>query len=142
MTKKTVFLTSLVGTLVAYVLTDPLRFGFCRNIYTFGESVGCLDELVPMFGLVIGLFAVTLLILSAITYFLKEEVFRTWLRFAYWWIPVSIVLIYLAKDSSGGGFGIPNVLDQEFVSLILASLFALISLLLIAYKYFASRRSE
>src|SRR3989344_2590081 len=140
MTKKTVFLTSLVGTLVAYVLTDPLRFGFCRNIYTFGESVGCLDELVPMFGLVIGLFAVTLLILSAVTYFLKEGVFRAWVRFAYWWIPVSLVFIYLAGGWSGGGFGIPNVLDQEFVAIILAALFAIVSLLIIAWKYFSIRR--
>ena len=139
MTKKTVFLTSLVGTLVAYVLTDPLRFGFCRNIYTFGESVGCLDELVPMFGLVIGLFAVTLLILSAVTYFLKEGVFRAWVRFAYWWIPVSLVFIYLAGGWSGGGFGIPNVLDQESVAIIFSGLFVIISLGIVLVSWFRNR---
>ncbi|MDP2655497.1 MAG: hypothetical protein Q8P17_03110 [bacterium] len=138
MSKKKVFWISLVGTIAAYILVNPLRFGFCRDTYTFGESVGCLDKLAPILGLVIGLFAIVLLAFSLITYFLREEVFRAWVRFAYWWIPVSIVLIYLAKDSSGGGFGIPNVLDQESVSFILAALFAFISLLIIVWKYVAS----
>ena len=86
-------------------------------------------------------FALPLLILSLITYKMRDEVYRAWLRFAYWWIPVSLVFIYLAGGWSGGGFGIPNVLDQESVSIIFASLFVLISLLLIAWKYFTSRRS-
>ena len=85
-------------------------------------------------------FALPLLVLSLITYKMRDEVFRAWLRFAYWWIPVSLVFIYLAGGWSGGGFGIPNVLDQEFVSIIFSGLFAIISLLLIIWKYFTFRR--
>ncbi len=142
MTKKTVFLTGLIGIIVAYVLTNPLKFGFCRDTYTFGGSVGCLDKLPPMLGLIIGLFAVALFIFSLITYKMRNEVYRAWLRFAYWWIPISLIFIYLAGGWSGGGFGIPNVLDQESVSIIFSGLFFIISLILIVWKYFSSRQAQ
>jgi len=134
MTKKKVFWISLIGTAIAYVLTNPVTFGLCQKTYYFGDSIRCSDTLLPMIGQVLGLFALGLLLFSIVTYFLREEVFRAWLKFAYVWIPVSMVLIYLAGGSSGGGFGIPNVLDQEFVSLILASLFVLLSLVIIIVK--------
>jgi hypothetical protein len=87
------------------------------------------------------LFALPLILISIILMFVREEVFRAWLHFAYWWIPTSLVLIYFAGGWSGGGFGMPNVLDQEFVSMILSALFLIISLLLIIWKYFTTRRT-
>ncbi|OGG61575.1 hypothetical protein A3I46_03515 [Candidatus Kaiserbacteria bacterium RIFCSPLOWO2_02_FULL_54_13] len=85
--------------------------------------------------------ALSLLFVSFFLFLVREGVFRAWLRFAYWWIPVSLVFIYLAGGWSGGGFGIPNVLDQEFVAVIFSGLFAIISLLIIVWKYFSTRRS-
>jgi hypothetical protein len=141
-TKKIVFGAIVIGAIAGYVLASPLQFGLCQSTYTFGGRLECLDKIAPMFGEVIILFSMPLFLFSLITYFLREEVFRAWLHFAYGWIPLSIVLILLASGSSGGGFGIPNVLDQEFVAIILAALFAIISLAVIAYKYFATRRTE
>ena len=66
--------------------------------------------------------------LSILLLLVREEIFRAWLHFAYWWIPVSLVFIYLAGGWSGGSLGIPNVLDQEFVSIIFSGLFVIISL--------------
>lgn len=83
-----------------------------------------------------------ILIISLITYLLREEVFRAWLKFAYWWIPVSLAFIYLAGGSSGGGFGMPNVFDQEFVSIIFSGLFFIISLILIIWKHFSTRSNQ
>ena len=136
MNKKTVLAISLVGTVVGFLITGltMLKFWCGPNGYACWDRLEFVGNLLLIF--------LPAFVFSIITYFLREEVFRAWLRFAYWWIPVSLVFIYLAGGWSGGGFGIPAVLDQEFVSLILSGLFLLISLLLIAYKYFASRRSE
>jgi len=136
MNKKTVLAISLVGTVVGFLITGltMLKFWCGPNGYACWDRLEFVGNLLLIF--------LPAFVFSIITYFLREEVFRAWLRFAYWWIPVSLVFIYLAGGWSGGGFGIPAVLDQEFVSLILSGLFVLISLLLIAYKYFASRRSE
>ncbi|MBI5003526.1 hypothetical protein HZC00_00315 [Candidatus Kaiserbacteria bacterium] len=72
---------------------------------------------------------------------MREEVFRAWLRFAYWWVPLSIVLTLITPGGSGG-FGIPNVIDQETVAFVFASLFSIISLIIIIRKYFATRRGK
>lgn len=84
-------------------------------------------------------FSVALLAFSIITYKMREEVFRAWIHFAYWWIPISLVFIYLAGGWSGGGFGMPNVLDQEFVSIIFSAIFVIVSILIIIWKYFTTR---
>ena len=134
MTKKTVFWTSLGMVAVFFIAGYGIPLLCGEYNYT------CQDRFEVLFPVLLMFFPT--FVFSLITYKMREEVFRAWLRFAYWWIPVSLVFIYLAGGWSGGGFGIPAVLDQEFVAIILASLFAIISLLIIAYKYFASRRSE
>ena len=127
-TKKVAFFSSLIGTVLFLLIAST------RGVPLFCEeySRSCMKQFDTL-SLFFFIFLPTLII-SLITYFLREEVFRAWLKFAYVWIPVSMVLIYLAGGSSGGGFGIPNVLDQEFVSLILASLFVLLSLVIIIVK--------
>ncbi len=132
--KKSVLFGSIIGLLAGYILSNPVEFGMCRSTYSFGNAIGCLDSLGPTIGQVIGLFSLTAVILSVITYLLRKEVFHSWLRFAYWWIPLSAVMVYLASGTSGGGFGIPNIFDQEFVALIFAGFFLLISLLVIVYS--------
>lgn len=132
MTKKKVFWISLVGVAVFFIA------GYAIPLLCGEYSYICQDRLETFFPSLLLFFPVFLF--SLITYFVREEVFRAWLRFAYWWIPLSLVMIYLAAGNSGGGFGMPNILDQEFVALIFSGLFALISLILISIKSFLLRR--
>ena len=135
MNKKTVVWISIVGTILGLLLSPSNLYKYC---FQGGNCLWLWDiaEVTnPFFFLFLGL-----LIFSFLTYFLREEVFRAWLRFAYVWIPLSLVIIYLSTGWTGGGFGIPNVLDQETVAIILSGLFIVISLLLILWKYFATRR--
>ncbi len=81
-----------------------------------------------------------ILLFSLLTYKMHEKVFRAWISFAYWWVPLSIVLTLLAGGGSGGGFGMPNVFDREFVAFIFSALFFIISLIIILWKYVATRR--
>lgn len=128
MTKVKAVWIGVVGSAVGFLITGSTMLTFwcgvgnysCWKYFDFPGTVSWLF--------------IPILFLSLITYFLQEEVFRAWLHFAYWWIPLSLVMIYLAAGTSGGGFGMPNVFDQEFVSMIFASLFAIISLILILTK--------
>ncbi len=133
MTKKSVFWSSLMMGVLGYVLASPLEFGFCKETYTFGDRIGCLDKVVPMLGEIIILLTIPTFLLSLITYWMHEKVFRAWLRFAYWWIPLTIVLVLMTHDSSGG-FGISDIVTREAVSMIFSALFLLISLVLIIWK--------
>lgn len=81
----------------------------------------------------------SLFILSVTTYFLHEKVFRAWLHFAYWWIPLS-VFFTLVTSKSGAGWGVGLSWEKGTTSFIFSSLFAIISLLLIIWKYFATRQ--
>ena len=81
-----------------------------------------------------------ILLFSLLTYKMHERVFRSWLHFAYWWVPLSIILTFLAGGGSGGGFGMPNIFDREFVAFIFSALFFVISLIIIVWKYIATRR--
>ena len=133
-TKKKVFWSSLGGVLLGFLITGTTMLTFwcgegnyaCWNKFEFPGHA--LLIFLPVFLFSVG------------TYFLREEVFRAWLRFAYWWIPLSLVMIYLAAGSGGGGWGIPNIYDQETFAVIFSGLFALISLILIAIKSLLLRR--
>ncbi|MDP1689678.1 MAG: hypothetical protein Q8L52_00495 [bacterium] len=76
---------------------------------------------------------------SVVTYFLSESVFRAWVNFAKWWVPVQILLVALIPESSGGYF--VAILDKQFAAIILSGLFATISLLIILISWFRSRTS-
>ena len=80
------------------------------------------------------LFSFPIFLLSLILHFTREQVFRSWLKFARIFLPIAIALIVLTPSGSGGfsaGFGGP---DRETVTEELAALFSLISLVLIVYK--------
>ena len=129
-TKVIIFLVGIIGTGFAFLIDVLYRQSLLsRGVYkTIAE---------PLFD-----FSVAIIIISIFLIFVRQEVFRAWLRFAYVWMPLSLVVIYLSAGWTGGGFGIPNVLDQETVAIIFSGLFVIISLLLVIWKHFTFRRSS
>ena len=79
-----------------------------------------------------------ILFFSLITYKMSEAVFISWSRFAYVWVPLSMILILVSDDSPGHLF----VSAQEFVAILLWGLYVIISLILIVRKYFSLRRNS
>lgn len=78
---------------------------------------------------------------SLVTYWMREGVYQSWFRFARWWIPLSMLLILIMpSDTGGGGFGPQLSLGKGDVALATSFLFALISVTLIAYKFFTLRK--
>ena len=81
-----------------------------------------------------------LAILSVITYFLREEIFKTWFFFAKIWVPLSIFLTLITPETTGSSF-IPFY-GRPHLALSMSVLFLVISLILIIWKYSATRRSS
>ena len=75
----------------------------------------------------------------SILYFLREEVFHSWLRFMKWYAPIATIAVILSNGSHGG-WGIGNIFAPEFVIMWSAGLFFLISLFLIAIKSWNLRK--
>jgi len=135
LTKKGVLALSLVG--IAWwlflFLTNSILFstgGHCHMYYvgwcnfaskTIEHTVAYTNPFFPLF------------LLSLITYFMREEVFRSWVRFAAWWIPISMVLIFITPTENGS-FGFPSLTSPGFTAFILSALFLIISLFFILWK--------
>ena len=132
-TKKKLLWVSLVLTVMGFLTTGltMLKFWCGEGNYVCWDKFDFFGNLTLIF--------LPVFILSLITFWMREEVFRAWLRFAYWWIPLTILLVLMTKDRSGG-FGIPDIVTRESISMIFSTLFLLISLILITYKSFSLRK--
>ena len=86
-----------------------------------------------------------LLLLSLITYKMRDEVFCAWWRFARWWVPVIIVVTLLLQNAGGGGgMGIGGAVSGAFDALVLGILYAvlfIVSLVKIFNAYFKTKES-
>lgn len=126
--RRYVFLTGVVSALLLISINEIDAASLCPLGHEYG-TVNCENlvaaTLVPIF----------LVPLSFLLILFRDEVFRSWLRFVYWWVPLSILFILL---DTGGGGGFLFSFDQgEFAALLTIPLFILISLIIIAWKYFA-----
>ncbi len=82
-------------------------------------------------------FLFPLFLFSLLTYKLRDEIFLAWWRFTRWFVPIAIILTLITPHDHGGGWGIPSLLDPEFVGIVFAFLFAAISVVIIAWKIIA-----
>ena len=112
--------TLLLG--LDYVGTSHLCGGRQYTI-CMGNLYNIMINLLPIF---------PLFILSLITYKMREEVFRAWLKFSYVWIPLTMFAILISPEYGNALLPIEKGTVGAFFSL----LYIIISLLIIAYKYF------
>jgi hypothetical protein len=123
--KITLFISSVAGILLAFTLNYLYRNSYISN----GIYKGIAE---PLFYISISLF-ITLLIL----FFTKEEIFRSWIKFTYIWIPISIFLVLIIPN--GGNSSFVSLIDRESVSMLMAGLFFIISLIIVIFgiiKYY------
>ncbi len=76
--------------------------------------------------------SLSLLIVSPFLFFITDSIFLKWLKFTLGWFFLSIIFIILAPVSSGGFIGLNP--EKESVSIWMASLFVIISLILIRWN--------
>jgi len=130
MSKKIILQSSGIITLGLLTISIFGTYKICND----GEN--CINILHSFF--IHFLPIIPLFLLSLITYRMRDEVYRAWLRFAYVWIPLSMLLILLAPEYSSDWM-YPVV--KGTVAFFSSLLFIIISLALIAWKHFATRRS-
>ena len=110
-TKKKVFIVALLGCsplMILWVLKDYDYKSIFLNLFIF----------------------LPLLILSIISFFIKGQTFNSWLRFAYWFLPINFLFVLLAPISDSSLFPV----DKVRVSLFLSGAFLIIGILIIVGK--------
>ena len=82
--------------------------------------------------------AISIIIVSTLLFFVKEQVLSLWLKFAYFWLPLTLLFV-LVSPPGGGGF-LPPMATRETNSLLLAKIFVVLSVAIIAYKSYKLRK--
>ena len=126
---------SALSAFVAYVLSNPLTFGLCQRPYIFNDYRGCLDDSISSIGEPLLAFSLISFALLLTLSYLKTSINYSWLRFAAWWLPLSAVLIATTPETSNSWMPL-YFIGKSTVTMIMASLFTAISLILIVWKQF------
>ncbi len=126
-TKKIFLLSSLLGGIIAATRGTTL---WCNiNNWTCRDQNDNISILFLVF--------VPTFVISLITYKLPNEIFNLWSKFTIIWIPLSVFIIAITPNTSG----ILQVIDKEYVALVLSILFVIISLVIISYKFFFIKKN-
>ncbi|MEY4747273.1 MAG: hypothetical protein RLZZ416_322 [Candidatus Parcubacteria bacterium] len=130
--KKSVLITSAMVS-AAFIVWDYMgNYRLCDYLAKDGHMGSCPFLLSSTELILIPFFP--FFFFSLITYFMREDVFRAWVRFAIPAVIVSMILILLTPDSPAGGFGPQIALGKSDTALVASVLFSLISLILIVVK--------
>ena len=133
-TKMNIIIASALAIAAIFVMINPLMFGFCRGVSTWGNGTkycysSITDEISEEFVLSIGSISILLLLFTFFTYRMKEEVFRVWWNFARWMVLIIIfATIAIQFVPSGGGFFNMDALIYLLVLAPLYAIFILVSL--------------
>ena len=129
----------LLMTSVGYYLGNAGSNGLC-SVDPKAFDTQCLTYYVETLGNPIFIFSASLLLASLILLFVRESVYKSWRRFAYWAVPIGVIILWLAPTSTPGGIGI-SFLDftKQTASWLVSGAFLLISLFIIIRKSLRSR---
>lgn len=100
-TKKNVFLASVGGSFATVLLTviNAQQYSkFCEFVDETGHGLNyCMGTAFVIFPLV------WILPFSLVLYFFRDGVYKSWLAFARWWIPLSMLLLLITPGDGDGG---------------------------------------
>jgi hypothetical protein len=135
MTKIKVFLISLIGTGVGLFTSSDDVYKYCITEGRCWDFWEISNLIVPFFVIFL-----PVLLFSAITYFLKEGVFKSWLKFTYWYFLIYVLVILLLSGmGGGGGYIVGDIFNSEFFAFNLSWLYIIISLILVVDKAISLR---
>ena len=88
--------------------------------------------------------SLSLILLSLLTYWAKDQLFTAWFNFARWWVPViiGVTLFFEYMGSSGGGWGMNGGAFDVFFIGIFYFIFILVSLVRITQAYLRTREKK
>lgn len=137
-TKKNILIGAMVGLACASIIIFQENINLCTLVD--GKYYrNCLFNdwtqtsiAAPLFGL-----SLVILLLTLITYKLREEIFHTWLKFSAFAIPAMLFFIMMSPESAMGGFiASAMTVTRAEAALQLSVIYLLISLFVITLKWF------
>lgn len=134
--KKKIYWTllgSVAGFIIAFILTSPSLLNLCSS----GDKF-CFEPYDEIIGQPLGILSICLFVISIILLITREQVFYAWSKFSIIFFPMAFVIIFMAPVINGTLIGF----DKELATLYLASIFVIISLLIIIFKSFQFRKEE
>ncbi len=131
MSKISVLIISVVGVAIFFILDNSIQLGICEQSY---YSCRKLTELLQhSFGVSFVVFFFSLL-----TYRMRDEVFFSWWKFAFWFAPfIAIMTYFLYRKGTSGGNSLTQGIFEAVVLWVLYGIFIFVSLIKI---FFAWRR--
>lgn len=87
-------------------------------------------------------FSLTFLPIALILAFVPRSIFNSWLKFVAWAIPLSIIFTALIPVSSSGAYLDLFPFYRDDAARLAGQAFTAVSLILIAWKYLATRRNR
>jgi|SRR3989344_5186280 len=122
--KRIIFWVSLFFSLMYLIMVVLVTNYSCEKFFFCEDAYSLLIYLIK--------FTFPLLFLfSVITYRMKEVVINRWLKFVYIWVPLTVILVFLAPEYDSSLLP----LEKGTVALTMSGLFVFISLLIILVSY-------
>lgn len=137
-TKITALIIALVALFAGYVISHPLTFGLCSNIYKFNSYTGCSDGTIMSVGYPLSIFMSWILSVVVVASFFAPNIFRSWLYFAAVMILLALMLIANQPVSPSSLVSADRADTAQFAGQV----FDGISLIFLAWKYIAARRAK
>jgi len=78
-------------------------------------------------------------IIITLTLWVTHEIYESWFRFARWWIPLSMLAIFMAPEYSHDWM---FRVEKGSVALAMSATFIIVSIGIIAIKYFSLKRGR
>lgn len=119
--KRIIFLISLILS-IFFIVTS--NYSNLLNNYSFWPKI--IESAIPM---LIAFSSIIILTFSLITYFLKDEIFKPWLKFTYWWLPLSIIFTLITPGGSGSFF--VSLWDKEMTVIFMSALYIAVSIIML-----------
>jgi len=133
LTKKTILFFSGVSSgffyLLAFLIGSEKLCGGSQYTNCTQSANSFFETFLPIF---------PLLLLSLITYKMRDEIFSTWSKFTIVWIPLSMFAILISPEYGNAFLPIEKITVAGFFSL----LYVIISLIIIIWKYTTTRNDK
>ncbi|MCX6786235.1 MAG: hypothetical protein NTU85_00170 [Candidatus Kaiserbacteria bacterium] len=131
----------LIAVMAGYLISHPIVFHICANTYKFNDYTGCLDSSIKSIGFPLLIFSLWVLLATFVAIFFSEKIFRSWLKFVAWAIPLAIIFIAITPVSSTA------VMDffpfyRDDAARLAGEVFSVISLIIIIWKWIVSRKNK
>ena len=69
---------------------------------------------------------------SLVTFWMREEVFRSWMSFAIWWVPLTILLTLAGSSQQSQSLPFPS--EKGIIDIGMTLVFTIVSVIIILMK--------